>query len=286
LEDDVRVLVVPNATNPHALTAAAELATWCTGHGVEPVLETADAIATGLSGHAVSAADVGEPDLAVALGGDGTILKAVHLIGDAEVPLLGVKFGRLGFLSGARAESMREAVEAALAGEAAIERRATLLATVTMAGRVVGAYRALNEVVVGRGASGRVATFELSIDGHRLMRTPADALIVATATGSTAYALSAGGPVVAPGFGGMVVVPVAPHTLASRSIVTDPGGTVEITLPDAARADACVTVDGDVKPCRRSIEKVVVARGAHDVSLVKLEGRNFYETVAAEFFGG
>jgi len=281
----VRVLIVPNTTNPRALSAVVELATWCSARGVDVALESSDASASGLEPLAVTAAEIGQPDLVVALGGDGTILKAVHLIGDTEVPLLGVKLGRLGFLSGARAESMRDAVEAALAGEAAIERRATLVATVVMDGRVVGSYRALNEVVVGRGATGRVVAFDLAIDGHKLMRAHADALIVATATGSTAYALSAGGPVVAPGFGGMVVVPVAPHTLAARSIVTDPCGTVEITLPDSARADACVTVDGDVKPCRRAIEMVTVCRGAHDVSLVKLDGRDFYETVAAEFFG-
>jgi NAD+ kinase len=272
--------------SPKALGASVELATWCTAGGIEPVLESSDAVAAGLGSFAVTAAEIGEPVLAVALGGDGTILKTVHLIGDADVPLLGVKFGRLGFLSGARAEAMREAVQVALSGEAAIERRATLLATVVMDGRSVGSYRALNEVVVGRGLTGRVVAFELAIDGHRLMNTHADAMIVATATGSTAYALSAGGPVVAPGFGGMVVVPVAPHTLAVRSIVTDPAGTVEITLPDPTRADACITVDGDAKPCRRSIEKVTVSRGAHDVSLVKLDGRDFYETAAVEFFGG
>jgi len=249
----VRVLLVPNTASPKALGASVELATWCAANGVEPVLESSDAVAAGLGSFAVTAAEIGEPVLAVALGGD---------------------------------ESMREAVQVALAGEAAIERRATLQANVVMDGRSVGSYRALNEVVVGRGLTGRVVAFELAIDGHRLMNTHADAMIVATATGSTAYALSAGGPVVAPGFGGMVVVPVAPHTLAARSIVTDPSGTVEITLPDPTRADACITVDGDAKPCRRSIEKVTVSRGTHDVSLVKLDGRDFYETAATEFFGG
>jgi len=282
----VRVLLVPNPSNAEAVSAVCELAAWCGSHGLEPVLEVSDAVATNLTGFGVSAADVGEPVLAVALGGDGTILKAVHLLGDADVPLLGVKFGRLGFLSGARPERMRDAVTAALSGDVRIERRATLQAEVMMDGRSVGTYRALNEVVLGRGASGRVVAFDLAIDGHSLMSTTADALIVATATGSTAYALSAGGPVVAPSFGGMVVVPVAPHTLKSRAIVTDQAGTVEITLPDASRSDASLAVDGDVKPRRRAIERVTVTRSPHDVSIVKLDGRDFYETVASEFFGG
>jgi len=250
------------------------------------VLESRDAAECGLDGFAVTMSDLGEPSLVVALGGDGTILKAVHLVGELSTPLLGVKYGRLGFLSGARAETMRQAVGAALAGDARVERRATLRVEVTMDGRVVGTYRALNETVVARGVSGRVVEFDMAIDGHRVLNTRADALIVATATGSTAYALSAGGPVVAPGFGGMVVLPVAPHTLHTRAIVTDPHDTVEITLPDPSRSDACLIVDGDVRPCRRAIERVTVCRGEHDVALVKLDGRDFYETVATEFYGG
>jgi NAD+ kinase len=111
-------------------------------------------------------------------------------------------------------------------------------------------------------------------------------VIVATATGSTAYALSAGGPVVTPEFGGMVVVPVAPHTLQTRALVTGRADAVEITMPDPSRAEACVVVDGEPTPCRRSIQSVTVTRGDHDVLLAKLDGRDFYQTVAEEFFGG
>jgi NAD+ kinase len=282
----MRVLLVPNTANPAAVGAAVDVATWLAGRGLEPRLATADATECGLADLAVAPSDIGEPVLAVALGGDGTILKAVHLLGEVEVPVLGVKFGRLGFLSGAAPGSMRKAVETALAGEARLERRATLSAEVVMDGRSVGRYRALNEVVVSRGASARVVALDIAVDGHSVFTSRADGVIVATATGSTAYALSAGGPVVAPDFGGMVVVPVAPHTLAARSLVTGPADTVEITLPDPSRADACVVVDGEPAPCRRSIDRVTVARGDHDVLLVKLDGRDFYQTVAEEFFGG
>lgn len=282
----MRILLVPNTLNPTAVNATVELAAWLSGQGLEPVLATADASGVGLSDYAVAPADIGEPVLVVALGGDGTILKAVHLLGEVEVPVLGVKFGRLGFLSGASAGSMREAVGSALAGEARVERRATLKAEVVMDGRVVGSHRALNEVVVSRGASARVIALELSIDAHKVARLRADGIIVATATGSTAYALSAGGPIVAPGFGGMVVVPVAAHTLNARPLVTDSHEVIEITLPDPARAEACVIVDGELMPCRRRIDSVTVTRGSHDVMLVKLDGRHFYDTVAGEFFGG
>ena len=281
----MRVLLVPNTANPVAVAASVELATWLLGQGCTPILSIDDALGIGLPDYGIAANDIPEPVLVVALGGDGTILKAVHLLGDLEVPVLGVKFGRLGFLSGAQPGAMRSAVESALAGEACIERRATLRADVVMEGRTVGSYRALNEVVLSRGASARVVVIDVDIDGHRFARLRADGVIVATATGSTAYALSAGGPVVAPGFGGMVMVPVAPHTLSVRSLVTDAQAHIELSLPDPSRSDACVIVDGEVMPCRQAIERVSVSRGSHDVLLVKLDGRDFYETVSAEFFG-
>ncbi len=281
----MRVLLVPNTANQAAVTATVELASWLSAQGLEPVLAASDAAESGLADFGIAPTDVGAPVLVIALGGDGTILKAVHLLGEVETPVLGVKFGRLGFLSGTEPGSMRSAIETALAGEARIERRATLRAEVVMEGRPVGTYRALNEVALSRGASGRVITVEIAVDGHHMMKAHADGVIVATATGSTAYALSAGGPAVAPGFGGMIVVPVAAHTLQSRAIVTDPTDVVEITLPVPGRTDGCLIVDGDVTPCRRAIDSVTVARDPHDVLLVKLDGRNYYETLAAEFFG-
>lgn len=282
----MRVLLVPNTGNAEAVAAALDLGRWVVSQGGVPVMAGADAEASDALKWGVSASEIGEPDLVVALGGDGTILKAVHLIGEIDVPVLGIKYGRLGFLSGARPESAAESVTAALQGKARIERRTTLAADVYMDGRVVGTHRALNEVVISRGHSARVVSFSLAVDGHHLASVRADGVIVSTATGSTAYALSAGGPVVAPGYRGMVVVPVAPHSLCMRPLVTGPEESVEIGLPDPARADACFVVDGEVTPCRRAIERVVVRAGERDVSLVKLDGRHFYETVADEFFGG
>ena len=282
----MRVLLVPNTANPPALAAATEIAAWLVGLGLEPALTAEDADAAGLAGFAVSPSDLGDPALVVALGGDGTILKAVHILGEIEAPILGVNFGRLGFLSGARAEHAREAIESALAGEARIERRVTLRVDLVMEGRSVGTYRALNEVFFGRGVSGRVVTVEIFVDGGRVMRFNGDGVVVATSTGSTAYALSAGGPIVAPDVAGLVVVPVAPHTLTARPLVVGPSAVIEIELPDPARSDACLTIDGDHVPCRQRIDRVTVTQGAVDVTLVRLDGREFFDVVAEEFFGG
>ncbi len=282
----MQALLVPNTLNPAAIGAAVELASWLTGQGVEPLMTEADAEACGLPELGVSVTALGEPALAVALGGDGTILKAFHALGESETPLLGVKFGRLGFLSGAEASRMHEAVSEALAGDARIERRATLTADVWLEGRLAGSYRAMNEVVVARGASSRVIALEIGVDEHRIAGIRADGVVVATATGSTAYALSAGGPIVAPGYQGLVVVPIAPHTLVARALVTAPDEQVQITLSDETRRDACVTIDGESLPCRRTLDRVEVRHGDHDVFLVKSHGRDFYETVAEEFFAG
>ena len=280
----MRVLVVPNTANASAIESSISLVTALAATGYEPVLARDDAEAAGLLDIGVSPSDLGEPALVVALGGDGTIIKAVHLLGEVEVPILGVNLGRLGFLTGSLGGDVRAAVEAALAGETRIERRATIRIEISMDGRAVGTYRALNELFVGRGATGRVVTVELAVNGSRIARFTGDGAVVATPTGSTAYALSAGGPIVSPSVNGLLVVPVAPHTIASRPLVVNSTDVVELTLPDPGRSDACLMVDGDSVPCRNAIERVVVTVGEHDVLLVKLGGRDFYDVVSDEFF--
>lgn len=282
----VRVLLVPNVNSERAVTAVARLVAWLQAAGMEPVLSLEDAAACGIPEAGVDGAEIGAPGLVVALGGDGTILKAVHLLGKVEAPLLGVNLGRLGFMSGALADDLIEAVEAALAGDVRIERRATLAVEVWVGGREAGVYRALNEVFVGRGPAGRAVEVGVSVNGTLLERFTGDGVVVATPTGSTAYALSSGGPIMAPEVSGLLVVPVCPHTLQARSIVAATSDVVELSLPNAARAGACLTVDGDQVPCRQALERVVVSRGSHDVSLVKLGGRDFYEVCRDEFFGG
>lgn len=282
----MRVLIVVNLTNPEAVVACVRLATWLEGEGFEPVLTTDDAAGTGLDSLGVAPADIGEPILAVALGGDGTILKAVHVLGENEVPLLGVNLGRLGFLSGASGGELLEAVTSALAGDVHIERRTTLVAEVIMGGRAVGRYRALNELALVRGASGRVVEIEAAINGHRVYSTRCDGIVVATATGSTAYALSAGGPIVSPEVGCLLLVAVAPHTLASRPIVMGPHDVVELRMPDPLRRGASLQVDGYVTPSRQEIDLVTVSRCASDALLVRLDGRDFYEVARQEFLGG
>jgi len=281
----VRVLLVPNPVNPRSVDATRTVSEHLAALGYEPILADDDAARCALPTLGVARAHIGAPELAIALGGDGTILKAVHLLGASDTPILGINLGRLGFLSGASGDDLLEAVDAALAGEARIERRQTIEATVTAGGRPAGSYRALNEIFVGRSGLGRGVELELSVNGESLYRFVCDGAVVATPTGSTAYALSAGGPIVSPEVRGLVFVPVAPHALGARPMVFAPADRITLSCPNPARADACVTSDGDQVPCRSALETVEIRVGEHDVRLMKLDGRDFYATLADTFLG-
>ena len=275
----MRVLLVPNPVNQRSVAATGEVAAHLVVTGYEPVIAREDADACDLSAFGVARSEIGTPGLAIALGGDGTILKAVHLLGPSEVPLLGINLGRLGFLSGAEAGSLLDSVDTALAGEGRIERRQTVEASVVAGERDAGTYRALNEVFVGRGGGARVVEFDVRVNDQLVGRYLCDGVIVATP-------LSAGGPLVSPEVRGLIVVPVAPHTLGHRPIVTGPADVVRITCPNPLRADACVAVDGDQLPCRTALDSVEVRPGAHDVCLLKLDGRGFFGVLSHTFLGG
>ncbi|HET6498854.1 MAG TPA: NAD(+)/NADH kinase [Coriobacteriia bacterium] len=282
----MRVLLVPNVSNKAAVNAAVDLAAWLSSAGFEPILTAEDAGRCGLDSFAAPASEGERPALVVALGGDGTILKAVHVLGPVEVPILGVNLGRLGFMAGTGPDRVKEALTSALAGEGRIERRSTLSATIHDARSTVGVYRALNEVYVGRATSTRVIDADIAINDVLFARVRCDGVITATSTGSTAYALSAGGPIVSPEVACAVVLPVAPHTIATRALVVGPSDRIEVRLADPHRREACVAVDGELVPGTRGIRAVTVVRGEHDVLLVKLDGRDFYEVCRAEFLGG
>jgi len=279
----VRVLLVPNTAKPATISALGELVDWLSSTGFEPVLMHDDARASGMASYGVDSSDIGQPLLALALGGDGTIIKTAHILGDAQVPILGINLGRLGFMTGATAKDLREVVTSALAGEGNLERRSTLEAEVVMDGRVGGKYRALNEILIGRSASGRVIDVAMDINGSNLATFSCDGVIIATSTGSTAYALSAGGPIISPTVQCQLVVPVAPHTLVHRAMILSLSDRIELRFPNHSRRDACLYVDGLPMPCRSPIDKVEIKPSEHEVLLLKLHGRDFFEVVRDEF---
>jgi NAD+ kinase len=183
----------------------------------------------------------GEFDMLIAVGGDGSLLRAGHLCAPCGVPILGVNLGRLGFLLQVGRKDWREYLEKLFSGEAWIENRMMLRAEHIRAGELLGGLNALNEVVVARGQNLRPVRLNASVDGRHLTSYVADGLIAATATGSTAYALAAGGPILPPELRNILLVPIAPHLSVDRAVVLSEGSSVSITVKSE---NTVLSVDG------------------------------------------
>ncbi len=183
----------------------------------------------------------GEFDLLIMAGGDGSLLRAGNLCAPSRVPILGVNLGRIGFLIQVEKEEWREYFDKLLNGEAWIENRMMLYAEHIRSGEVMGSWNALNEVVVGRGQTLRPVRLSASVDGRHLTSYVADGLIASTATGSTAYALAAGGPILPPELRNILLVPIAPHLSVDRAVVLAEGSTVSILNNGE---NAVLSVDG------------------------------------------
>ena len=299
----MKVLIVRNDYNVQATDASLLLATYLATQQVDYALVDSSELGHWAEGDDAPSAHLIEGvDLAVALGGDGTILRVAHLAGTSGIPILGLNFGRLGFLANTSEDGVVAAVAAALSGDVVEERRTNLRVDVVCDGEVdpyedaadlgEGGGRfprkpifALNEVAVTRGAFGRMIDFELGISGAHIADMRGDGLVVATATGSTAYALSAGGPLVSPGFGGLVVVPLAPHSLRSRAIVTAESDVVEMTLSQSvADRESVVFVDGEPVAFEAPVRRAYVRRGETPTTLLRYQREGFYEHAAKTFF--
>jgi NAD+ kinase len=187
-----------------------------------------------------------QADLIIAIGGDGTLLYAARLLAGRDVPLFGVNRGRLGFLTDVTPTAMLESVDQVLAGDSIEDQRTLLGATLRTRGGAPQSMQALNDVVLQKWETGRMLDFETSIDGRYVNTHGGDGLVVATATGSTAYALSCGGPIVWPNLDVLVLAPICPHTLSDRPIIVPSRASIEVRLLERLNAKAQVTCDGEM----------------------------------------
>lgn len=216
-------------------------------------------------------------DAMLTFGGDGTLLRAARLLEGCEVPILGVNLGRVGFLTAATRDDYGEAVEALLTGRCRIEPRQALASAIEgRNGARSELPTALNDVVVHKSGVARMIRLDVAVDGERIGPYSADGLIVTTPTGSTAYSLSAGGPVVAPGVEGMLLTPICAHTLAVRPFVIP--ATALLTIEAAARwhEQLLVSVDGQQVTELEEGERVVLRRADHQVHLAYLAGTSYF----------
>lgn len=225
-------------------------------------------------------------ELIVAVGGDGTMLHAAALTGDADIPLLGVNHGRLGFLTDVSPSEMLESIDKILAGDYSRESRLRLKATLsTLDGAVQSAF-ALNDVVLQRFDTGRMLDFETRIADKFVNSHMGDGLIVATPTGSTAYALSCGGPIIEPRLDAVVVVPICPHTLSDRPVVVPATQRIEVALLERENTNAEVSVDGHTLGELKPGASLVIEQAAGKTTLVHPPGYDYYEILRSKLHWG
>jgi NAD+ kinase len=217
-------------------------------------------------------------EILVVLGGDGSILKALHDLGDSIKPVFGINIGSLGFLTTLNSTACARAVESIAAGDYTLSRRTLLDVSVQRGGKIIATRVGLNDAVVSRGSVSRLIRLETRIDGAVLTEYNADGLIIATPTGSTAYSLSAGGPVLMPDSGVFAITPICPHVLTNRTAIVSDRAQIEI-IPCGGHSQVFVTVDGQ-EVCQLAQQDVVrVCRSSRELPLVMLPEMKFLEVL-------
>ena len=270
------------------LTAAAphlvEVARWLIERDVAVRMDPETAFIAGLTDVPTSdRADLPRHvDLVLVLGGDGTLLGMADAVGAAGtgIPILGVNFGRLGFLTEVTLDELFPALEVVLSGNAQVSERAMLRAKILAGGAVVDEQLVLNDVVVTRGAISRVVDLAVTVDGGFVTRIKGDGIIIASPTGSTAYNLAANGPIIHPDVDALVLTPIAPHMLSNRPIVIPGSSTVEISpLDDGRQPEVFATFDGRAGREIRPGDVVRISRAQAPVRLVSSATRSYYDTL-------
>ena len=272
-----RIALVVHPARPAAVRLAAKTRDWWEAHGYEvvdlglPAAPTAD--------------EQGAIDLAISLGGDGTMLRTVELASPLGAPVIGVNLGRMGYLTEVEPAGLEAAFERFASGEYEVAERMTLAVTVTRGGREEHGLQglvALNEVTLEKIAPGHTIRFDVSISGRPFLTYAADGVIVSTPTGSTAYNLSARGPIVSPSLRAMVLTPISPHMLFDRSLVLDPGEWVKLELQGAQ--PGTLVVDG-TPSMQLGAGDIVTARAADTAARIVTFGRRDFHAILRGKFG-
>lgn len=290
----MHILIIANRKNPRTLDALFQITAYLDSQGIGcSQMDVADLPDCAFPYGGTADTDPADRcDLIITLGGDGTILHAARLAFALEAPILGINFGHLGFLANAAPDGVIALLADALSGEILSEHRMNLKIEVACAGdgeeppEGPRTFFALNEIAIARGALGHIVDFDFSISDDKIARMRGDGLVVATATGSTAYALSAGGPLVGPSHRGMIAVPLAPHTLNSRAIVAEHHDVVEVRFAEGSSSarEASLFADGDALAFERPLEFVTVSVGEHPTTLLTCRQESFYKQISRTFF--
>lgn len=271
------IIVKPN--HEEAYRTACELAEWFRTHGIEPLGEPciwSESPETDREAWGNEFAE--KADLVVVLGGDGTMISAARMVGDNEVLVLGINYGSLGYLTDFRIEEMKPTIEAILRGEYDIDPRVMLRAEHWRGDEKLAEGRVLNDVVINKAALARIIEIEMDLNGQFVNSFRADGLIVATPTGSTAYNLSAGGPIIYPSMEAMVVTPICPFTLTNRPIVVPDDAEVELKLLNENEG-VVLTLDGQIGHAMESGDRVLIRKSRLPFHLVQPPNRNYFDVL-------
>jgi NAD+ kinase len=274
--------ILVHHAHPDAARLAREACAWLLERGHDVRLPESEAAVAGLEIHGVPEdAFTKGLDLAVSLGGDGTMLRTVDLVADADVPVLGVNLGQLGYLTEIEPGQLHDAIERFIRGEHHIERRMRMAVEVDASSIAPGVRPALNEAVLSKTPTGQIARLEVTVDGTRFTTYTADGVIVATPTGSTAYAWSAGGPLVAPSHEAMLLVPVAAHMLFDRSLVLPPTACIRVAVLDDRPVD--LSVDGRSLGSLVAGDSITCTAAPSPARFVTFGGPSFLDILKAKF---
>ena len=281
-----RVGIVAKPDAPRAPEVVTRLVDWLTARGLEVTLEKETAgIVPAVRAAAANKAELpGLCDLLIVLGGDGTLLSMARAVGDLGVPIMGVNLGGLGFLTATTLDEMLPSLEAALEGRMVVEERLMLVARVIRNGAAVCEHMALNDMVITKSAMSRIISLAVSVEGEYATAYRADGLIISTATGSTAYSLSAGGPIVAPSVDAIVLTPICSHTLTNRPIVLPASHRIEVTVQ--SDQEIMLTVDGQVGVGLRERDVVEVVKAAAHIRLVRFPQKDFFSVLRTKLKWG
>ncbi len=279
-----RIGIVLKPHQPDALKTICELVEWLGKRGIAlsggPEIEREQIEhATGCSVETVAVDKLpSSVDLILVLGGDGTMIATARMIGDREVPVMGVNFGGLGYLAEFRIEELYTALEAILAGNYRLDRRVMLAVELLRGNDPVTTHQVLNDVVINKSALARIIEIEAYLNQQFVNSFRADGLIISTPTGSTAYNLSAGGPVIFPSMNAVVITPICPFTLSNRPIVVPDDAVIELRLK-TEQEDVALTLDGQVGFPLKVENRVVIRKSRTTFNLVQPMNRNYFDVL-------
>jgi NAD+ kinase len=271
-----KIGIIPKKPDARVQDVMGDVIPWLQSHGAEVYIDRDSAVPCSKDTFIVPPEElVKRVEVILVLGGDGTLLHAARLVGSAGIPIIGVNLGSLGFLTEVKLDEMYSALEGLLSGQYQSEERVLLDVEVVREGSVAALYRALNDAVINKGALARIIELEVSVNSQPVLLTRADGLIIATPTGSTAYSLAAGGPILYPTLEAFIITPICPHALTNRPVVIPDRDAVEVYLRRGS--EVMLTVDGQVGMPLQPRDCLKIRRAQSTLKLVLPFGSTFFK---------